>query len=209
MKGISNGLNKAPETPDNKPSAVSSTQPRIKKLIENIKKPKKWKFAKTEIKNKKLVTKDELEKYIELFNKPKSRLQHKRNEEDKRILAQAFIKYPADSEDKGELVNKIENCVMEVLKEYNIKSFTDKKNIGIWVKNNNNSMKIAAIGIRVKKWIAYHGFAINVSNDLSKYKKIIPCGVRDKGVTNLKMMGVKNISNIEEIIIKKFLNIFL
>ena len=70
-------------------------------------------------------------------------------------------------------------------------------------------MKIAAIGIRVKKWIAYHGFALNVSNDLSKYKGIIPCGVKDKGVTNLKEMGIINFSSIDKIIIKKFLNIFL
>ena len=73
----------------------------------------------------------------------------------------------------------------------------------------NNSMKIAAIGIRVKKWIAYHGFSLNVSNDLTNYKKIIPCGIKDKGVTSLKEMGIKNYDNINEIIVKKFLNIFL
>ena len=98
---------------------------------------------------------------------------------------------------------------MDVLNEYKIISFPDKKNIGIWVRNKNNSMKIAAIGIRVKKWIAYHGFALNVSNDLSKYNKIIPCGIKNKGVTNLKKMGINNYNNIEKIIIGKFLNIFL
>ena len=106
------------------------------------------------------------------------------------------------------LVNKIENCIMEVLLEYRIKSHPDRKNIGIWVGKENNPKKIAAIGIRVKKWIAYHGFAINVSNDLSKYKGIIPCGIGDKGITNLKEMGVSNFNNIEKIIAKKFLNIF-
>ena len=70
-------------------------------------------------------------------------------------------------------------------------------------------MKIAAIGIRVKKWIAYHGFALNISNDLEKYKKIVPCGIRDKGITSLKNMGIKNYQNINEIIAKKFLNTFL
>ena len=70
-------------------------------------------------------------------------------------------------------------------------------------------MKIAAIGIRVRKWIAYHGFAINVSNDLSKYKNIVPCGVRDRGITSLKEIGVNNLDKIEEIIAKKFLGIFL
>ena len=106
------------------------------------------------------------------------------------------------------LVNKIEYCIIDILKEYKIKSFTDRKNVGIWVGNKNNSMKIAAIGIRIKKWIAYHGFSINVSNDLSKYKKIIPCGIKDKKITSLKEIGKSNYKNIEEIIIKKFLSTF-
>ena len=112
------------------------------------------------------------------------------------------------NKDIRKLVNKIQNCIIEILKEYKIKSYTDKKNIGIWVGNKNNSMKIAAIGIRVKKWIAYHGFSLNVSNDLSKYKGIVPCGIKDKGITSLKAMGINNYNNIEKIIIEKFLNIF-
>ena len=111
--------------------------------------------------------------------------------------------------DIRKLISKIENCIMNILSEYKIKSYTDSKNIGIWVDKKNNSMKIAAIGIRVKKWIAYHGFSLNVSNDLTNYKKIIPCGIKDKGVTSLKEMGIKNYDNINEIIVKKFLNIFL
>ena len=111
--------------------------------------------------------------------------------------------------DIRKLISKIENCIIDILSEYKIKSYPDKKNIGIWVGDKNNSMKIAAIGIRVKKWIAYHGFALNVSNDLSRYNGIVPCGIKNKGVTNLKKLGIINCNNIEKIIIKKFLNIFL
>ena len=111
--------------------------------------------------------------------------------------------------DIRKLINNIESCIMDILQEYKIKSYPDRNNIGIWVKNGNNSMKIAAIGIRVKKWIAYHGFALNISNDLEKYKKIVPCGIRDKGITSLKNMGIKNYQNINEIIAKNFLNTFL
>ena len=107
------------------------------------------------------------------------------------------------------LVQKVEKCIIEILKEYKINSYPDKKNIGIWVGDPKNLMKIAAIGIRVKKWIAYHGFSLNVSNDLSKYKKITPCGIKDKGITSLQEMGIKNFHNIDKIIIKKFLNTFL
>ena len=111
--------------------------------------------------------------------------------------------------DIRKLVSKIESCIIQTLKEYKIESYNDSKNIGIWVNKQKNSKKIAAIGIRVKKWVAYHGFSLNVCNDLSKYKGIIPCGIKDRGITSLKDMGIKNCKNIEEIIIKKFLNTFL
>tara|TARA_Y100000590_G_C15692333_1_gene1003874 strand:- start:1141 stop:1758 length:618 start_codon:yes stop_codon:yes gene_type:complete len=111
--------------------------------------------------------------------------------------------------DIRKLVTDIENCIIDILSEYKIESFTDKNNIGIWVTDKGKLMKIAAIGIRVKRWIAYHGFSINISNDLSKYKGIVPCGVKDKGVTSLKNLGIENYNNIENIIVKKFLNTFL
>ena len=111
--------------------------------------------------------------------------------------------------DIRKLINKIEICIISILKDYNIKSYADKKNIGIWTGNEKNSKKIAAIGIRIKKWVAYHGFSLNVYNNLNKYKDIVPCGIKDKGVTSLKDIGVKNFNNIDKVIIKNFLNIFL
>jgi lipoyl(octanoyl) transferase len=110
--------------------------------------------------------------------------------------------------DIHKLVNDIQNCIIDILYEYKIVSFKDKNNIGIWVGNKKKAMKIAAIGIRVKKWIAYHGFSINVSNDLSKYKSIIPCGIKDKGVTSIKEFGKNGFRGVEKVIIKKFLNTF-
>ena len=103
---------------------------------------------------------------------------------------------------------KLKNCIIQTLKEYKLESYNDSENIGIWVDKQKNSKKIAAIGIRVKKWVAYHGFSLNVCNDLSKYKGIIPCGIRDRGITSLKDMGIKNYKNIEEIIIKKIFKYF-
>ena len=106
------------------------------------------------------------------------------------------------------LVRKIEKCIIKILNEYKVQSYADKKNIGIWINNKNNLLKIAAIGIRVRKWIAYHGFSINIENDLSKYKKIVPCGIRDKGITSLKSQGIDNYKNINDTIVKSFLNTF-
>mgnify|MGYP001486071366 CR=1 FL=1 len=111
--------------------------------------------------------------------------------------------------DIRKLINKIEECIIKVLNEYKVKSYADKKNIGIWIENKNNAEKIAAIGIRVKKWVAYHGFSINIYNDLTKYKKIVPCGIKNKGVTSFKEIGIVDYTNIDKIIIKNFLNIFL
>ena len=70
--------------------------------------------------------------------------------------------------DIRKLVTNVEKCIIRTLKYYKVKSFTDKQNIGIWVKNKQKDKKIAAIGIRVRKWVDYHGFAINVSNNLNE-----------------------------------------
>ena len=108
--------------------------------------------------------------------------------------------------DIRKFINNVENCIIETLKEYKLESYADRKNIGIWIKEDK---KIAAIGIKVKKWIAYHGFSLNVSNNLLKYNAIVPCGIKDKKITSLKNEGVKNYKNIEKIIIKNFLDFFL
>ncbi len=82
--------------------------------------------------------------------------------------------------DIRKLINSIENTIILSLKEINIKSFSDRNNIGIWVNHKKRIKKVASIGIKVKKWIAYHGFSININTNLKKYNKIIPCGIRIK-----------------------------
>jgi len=108
--------------------------------------------------------------------------------------------------DIRKFITIIEKTIIQTLKFYKIETFPDKDNIGIWYKYNNEVKKIAAIGIRVSKWIAYHGFAININNDLEKYKKIIPCGISDKGVTNLKNILDQDYSNLSDILIKNFIS---
>ena len=106
--------------------------------------------------------------------------------------------------DIRKFITLIENTIIESLFEFNIKSFGDPKNIGIWVNNKNSVEKVAAIGVRVSKWIAYHGFAININNNLKKYQSIIPCGISDKGVTNLKSINNQNYNNLNDVIVKNF-----
>ena len=93
--------------------------------------------------------------------------------------------------DIRKFINVIEKSIIQFLNIYKIKAKNDKKNIGIWV----NRKKIAAIGIRVSRWVAYHGCSINISNNLSQYLKIIPCGLNNKMVTsvfNEKKIKIKN-----------------
>ena len=99
----------------------------------------------------------------------------------------------------------IENTIIQTLKEYQINSFNDRDNIGIWVNHENKIKKIAAIGIRVRKWIAYHGFAINVNNNLENYNKIIPCGIKDKDVSNLKLIKDQNYDKLSDKIVNNFI----
>ena len=111
-----------------------------------------------------------------------------------------------EKKDIRKFITIIEKTIIQTLKFYKIETFPDKDNIGIWHKSNNEVKKIAAIGIRVSKWIAYHGFAININNDLENYKKIIPCGISDKGVTNLKNILDQDYSNLSDILIKNFIS---
>ena len=103
-------------------------------------------------------------------------------------------------------ISIIEKTIIDSLKSYNINTFADKENIGIWFNDNSRIKKVAAIGVRVSKWIAYHGFSINIDNDLKKYDAIIPCGIKDKGITNLKTINNQSYADLKDRIIKNFIS---
>ena len=94
-------------------------------------------------------------------------------------------------------VRNVEKWIIAILKDFNISSFADPKNIGIWIKKNNEENKIAAIGIKVKKWIAYHGFSLNINVNKSDYRGIVPCGISSKGIINIS--DLRKIPNDEKI----------
>ena len=103
--------------------------------------------------------------------------------------------------DIRKLIDLVEKSVIQFLKHYKIQAKKDKKNIGIWINEN----KIAAIGIRVSRWIAYHGCSINISNNLNQYLKIIPCGLSNKRITSIYNEKQIKIKDYE----KKLANIFI
>ena len=107
--------------------------------------------------------------------------------------------------DIRKFISLIEKTIIDTLKHYKIYTFADKKNIGIWYKDKSQIKKVGAIGVRVSKWIAYHGFSININNDLKKYKAIIPCGISDKGITNLSEIKKQDYQNLGDKIIENFI----
>ena len=109
--------------------------------------------------------------------------------------------------DVKNLIKQIETSIMDFLKLHKIKSRADKKNIGIWV----GDKKIAAIGVRINNWIAYHGFSININNNLNYYKKIIPCGLDNTKITSIKKESIikiiKTKYKIRDVFLKNLKNI--
>ena len=106
-------------------------------------------------------------------------------------------------------VRHVEEWIISVLKDFNISSFADPKNIGIWINNNSEENKIAAIGIKVKKWIAYHGFSLNINVNKTDYRGIVPCGISNKGIINISdLRAIPNDEIINNSIKENFYKLF-
>ena len=96
-----------------------------------------------------------------------------------------------------EYVKLLQDVVIETLEDIGIHAFKNEY-IGVWVHKNNIPHKISAIGIKMRKYVAFHGISINVSPDLNNYSGIIPCGIKEYGVTSIEDLG-KNITISEYI----------
>ena len=120
------------------------------------------------------------------------------------LICYFVIDLKKGKKDIRNFISVIEKSIIETLKLYDIETFADKENIGIWYNDNSTIKKVAAIGVRVSKWIAYHGFSININNDLKKYDAIIPCGIKDKGITNLEQIKNQNYDELKNKLIEIF-----
>ena len=120
------------------------------------------------------------------------------------LICYFVIDLKKGKKDIRKFISVIEKSIIETLKLYDIETFADKENIGIWYNDNSTIKKVAAIGVRVSKWIAYHGFSININNNLKKYDAIIPCGIKDKGITNLKQIKDQNYDELKNKLIEIF-----
>lgn len=108
-------------------------------------------------------------------------------------------------QDIKKYVSDLEKWIIATLNKFDIDAFIAKDRVGIWVLDGGHEKKIAAIGIRARKWVTYHGIAVNISTDLLKFNAIVPCGLRDFGVTSMKALG-KNVSfqEFDDVLQKRF-----
>ena len=95
-------------------------------------------------------------------------------------------------------MRELEQLMIDVLKEYGIEGSTKKGLTGTWVKDH----KIAALGVRISRWVTMHGFSLNISPDLSYYQDIIPCGIQEYGVTSMAMIMGEEVPSMDEVKIK-------
>ncbi|WP_339714788.1 lipoyl(octanoyl) transferase LipB [uncultured Sneathiella sp.] len=87
-------------------------------------------------------------------------------------------------------VQDLEDWVVDVLAQYQVKGEKREGRVGVWVDRGFREDKIAAIGVRVRRWVSFHGISINVDPDLSHYDGIVPCGIAEHGVTSLVDLGI-------------------
>lgn len=107
--------------------------------------------------------------------------------------------------DVRSFVQFLENWIIEALSRIGVNAFTSKDRIGVWVKVGHQEKKIAAIGIRLRKWVSYHGIALNINPNLDHFGKIIPCGLREYGVTSLAELGIPiSLPEMDQYLIQSF-----
>jgi len=85
----------------------------------------------------------------------------------------------------------LEEWVIKTLRVFSVTGERKDGRVGVWVTANGSESKIAAVGVRVRKWVTYHGVSLNLDPDLTHYNGIVPCGLREYGVTSLQKIGVK------------------
>ncbi len=122
------------------------------------------------------------------------------------IVGYPIIKLSNWKEDTHQYLRGLEEIIIQTCAEYDLKTERNSKYTGVWL----GDKKIAAIGIKISRWITMHGFAFNVNTDLSYFGGIIPCGIKDKDVTSLQReLGKEiNIDEVKDLLIEKFTKVF-
>ena len=124
------------------------------------------------------------------------------------LVAYVMLNLANRGQDLHLFVRQLEQWIITSLEDVGVSAFTRKGRVGVWVCGENGEEKIAAIGIRVRKWISFHGVSINISPNLDDFRGIVPCGLPDFGVSSLKKLGLEvQMEKIIAIIRKNFLKL--
>ena len=106
-------------------------------------------------------------------------------------------------------VKDLEQWIILTLAQFGVEGFLRDGRVGVWVHTPMGEAKIAALGVRIQKWVTSHGIALNVAPDLSHYAGIVPCGIREFGVTSLKQMGVDaSMEEVDAVLKRCFTQVF-
>lgn len=108
-------------------------------------------------------------------------------------------------------VRQLETWLINSLHTLGLNTHIKDKQVGIWVPNSKNNVesKIAAVGLRIKRWVTFHGVAINVSTDLNYFQGIVPCGIKELGVTSLHHEGISiQLPQLDHLLINEFCKLF-
>lgn len=122
------------------------------------------------------------------------------------IVGYPIINLAGWKKDTHKYLRALEEVIILTCREYGITGIRDPRYTGVWVEDR----KIAAIGIKVSRWITMHGFAFNINTDLNYFNGIVPCGITDKSVTSLKKeLGFElNLNDVKRILLKNFAEVF-
>jgi lipoyl(octanoyl) transferase len=124
-------------------------------------------------------------------------------------VAYAMLDLKRRKPDVRAYVHDLEQWLIEALAEFNVKGERREGRVGIWVQRGPREDKIAALGVRIKRWVTFHGVALNVDPDLSHFSGIVPCGVRAHGVTSLADLGIPaTMADVDVALKKSFAKIF-
>ena len=124
-------------------------------------------------------------------------------------IAYVMLDLARRGEDVHCYVHHLEEWAIRALAHFNVVGERREGRVGIWVKHGAGEAKIAAIGVRVRRWVTYHGLALNIDPDLDHYRGIIPCGIAEHGVTSLADLGVTaTMADVDAALRPTFVQIF-
>ena len=133
-------------------------------------------------------------------------------------IAYVMLDLNKRGKDVRKYVNSLEEWIIQTLAEFDIKGERRKDRVGVWVVRKDRPLspsgnfledKIAAVGVRLRKWVSFHGIAINVNPNLEHYKGIVPCGIQQHGVTSLHDLGLEaSMDDLDNALSKTFKNVF-